>query len=233
MQTVTRRSRRSIGSVRESRIPTLYEIDTLAPLIENNNKIFGLLARGIPGSLDTAEHDQGNLKGKYGEAVIGSLLNILALDNPAMYVFHSVANPAYAPIGETDHILLYRDRLILVETKTYNNFSELKISKEGDLRGVPLDNPRGLKRLDNNNLISKVRLYEKAYPGLQVQAITAVTCAGISTRSENGKYKVASLTNLSESLNYHIQNSGEVSREMTGGWIRQLASRCLGASRNG
>jgi len=204
----------------------LYSERALSKLCISGNKIYGLLARGIPANINTSSIDIGNLKGQYGESVIGSLLNILALEDKDFYVFHSVAVHSNKP-GETDHVILYKNKLILIETKTYNNFKTFKINKEGELRGRKIDQPQTLRKLDNNNLIDKVNLYQKLFPEYRVHAITAITRAGVETMSENGKYKVASLDNLLQSLDYHITQAVEVSEDLNEESVRFIASRCL------
>jgi len=154
------------------------------------------------------------------------MLNILALEKEDLYVFHSIANPNNQ-IGETDHIVLYKNKLILLETKTYNNFKVFKINKEGDLRGRKIDQPKSLRKLDNNNLIEKVEIYASLFPEFSVHAITAITRAGVETYSENGKYKVASLDNLLQNIDYHINQALEIEPEITEESIFALASFCL------
>lgn len=207
----------------------LYQEDHhLAALCAANNRIFGSLARGVPLEVDTSMYDLPTLKGKYGESAIGSLLNILALETSDLFIFHGVANPKGASRGETDHVMLYRDKLILLETKTYRGYDSVKVSKEGDLRGRRPDKPGSLRKLDNNNLIQKVRTYEHQYPMLSVHAITALTRADVKTASENGKYKVASLTNLLMNVEYHIEQAKQVEQQVTKQVVWELASRCLG-----
>lgn len=194
------------------------------------NKIFGLLARGIPASVNTETIEIGNLKGKYGESIVGSMLNLLALEISDLYIFHSVATP-YGKIGETDHIILYKNKLILIETKTYNGFKSFRVNKEGELRGRKINQPKSLKKLDNNNLITKVDLYAGLMPaGYTVHAITAVTRTGVETISENGKYKVASLETLINNIQYHIDNATEVEAEEQLEVKKILASYCLNNS---
>ena len=207
-------------------IPVLYSEKMLNKLCLSNNRIFGLLARGMPSTINTSTIDIGNLKGKYGESVIGSMLNILALEKDDLYVFHSVATPAIK-MGETDHIVLYQNKLILIETKTYNNFKAFKINKQGELRGRKIDQPKSLKKLDNNNLIEKVDIYSSLLPGFSVHAITAITRAGVETYSENGKYKVASLENLLTNVEYHVNNATAIDREAILETKRLLAAFCL------
>lgn len=180
----------------------------------------------MPATINTSTIDIGNLKGKYGESVIGSMLNILALEDDDFFVFHSISAPYNKP-GETDHILLYKNKLILIETKTYNNFKIFKINKEGELRGRKIGEPNTLRKLDNNNLIEKVHMYEGLFPEYDVHAITAITRAGVETTSENGKYKVASLANLLQSLDYHVNQAKPVSEDLNMESIRYLASHCL------
>ncbi len=196
-------------------------------LCAENNKIYGLLARGgVPGTINTATLDIGNLKGKYGESVIGSIFNILALEHPELYVFHSVAAPHNKP-GETDHIILYRNKLILIETKTYSNYRVFKVSKQGDLKGRKIGERNTLRSLDNNNLIEKVAMYEALFPEYAVHAITAITRSNVETSSENGKYKVASLANLLQNIEYHMAHAQAVTSELNKESIQYLASNCL------
>lgn len=213
-------------TVNRSAIPVLYSERDLAKLCMSNNKIFGLLARGVPATINTGTVDIGNLKGKYGESAIGSLLNMIALEKLDLYTFHSIANPN-DHIGETDHIVIYKNKLILIETKTYNNFKVFKINKAGELRGRKVDQPKSLRKLDNNNLIEKVELYHKLFPDYSVHAITAVARAGVETYSENGKYKVASLDNLLQDIDYHITEAVDIPADITRDTIRFIASFCL------
>lgn len=204
----------------------LYEQEELAGLLRSGNKIYGELGRGLSSKINTTEEDLGNLKGKFGEAMIGSMLNILAIEQKEMFIFHSLANPDNS-YGETDHVLLYKDKLVLIETKTYNNFISLKVTAEGDLRGVPLSNSKTLRKLDNNNLIEKMAIYEEAFPQLKVHAITAVSRSNVITTSENGKYKVVSLDNLAESLSYHQAQAVDLPRGAIYKHVKSLASLCL------
>lgn len=213
-------------TLNRSAIPVLYNENTLTKLCLSNNKIFGLLARGMPPTIDTSTIDIGNLKGQYGESVIGSMLNILALEEPNLYVFHSVAN-GNGKIGETDHVVLYRNKIILIETKTYNNFKTFKINKQGELRGRKVDQPKSLRKLDNNNLIEKVELYSQMFPDYSVHAITAITRSGVETYSENGKYKVASLDNLLTNIQYHLDHAENIEPAVNKTTIYKLAAFCL------
>lgn len=203
-----------------------YRERELSSLLRSGNKIYGELGRGLPQKVNTGQEDIGNLKGRYGENVIGSLLNLLTLETKDMFVFHSVANPDGSS-GETDHIILYRNKIILVETKTYNNFNSLLVTKNGELKGVPASNTKALRKLDNNNLIRKMGIFSEAFPGFQVHAITAVSRAGVITTSENGKYKVVSLDNLVQSLSYHQAQSSQIDDAVTFKSVKSLANLCL------
>ncbi len=218
----------SIAFLNRENIPVLYSVKQLTRLCLNNNKIFGLLARGVPANVNTGTLDIGNLKGKYGESVIGSLLNVMALEDENFYVFHAVANPITNRMGETDHVVLYKNKLILIETKTYNGFKSFKVNKQGELRGRRIDQPKSLRKLDNNNLIEKVELFSKLVPeGFTVHAITAIIRSGVETISENGKYKVASLENLTQNIDYHVRQAVNVEDESTLEMKKLLASYCL------
>lgn len=208
-------------------IPVLYTVKMLNKLCLSKNKIYGLLARGIPASVNTGAIELGNLKGKYGESIVGSILNLLALESPDFYVFHSVATPT-GKIGETDHIILYQNKLILIETKTYNGYKSFRVNKEGQLKGKKIDQPKSLKKLDNNNLIQKVEQYKSLLPaGYTVHAITAITRTGIETYSENGKYKVASLETLTGNIEYHTSKATPTDIAENLEIRKLLASYCL------
>lgn len=195
-------------------------------LCTDNNKIYGVLARGMPQEINTTSTNIGMLKGKYGESVIGSMFNILALEDLDFYVFHSCAIPKNMR-GETDHIILYKNKIILVETKTYSAFTSIKVNKAGELRGRPKKDKNVYRKLDSNNLIEKVKLYEKLFPEYAVHAVTVVTRSGVKTTSENGKYKVASLDNFLSSLEYHKEQATEVTELLHQETLHYLALHCL------
>lgn len=204
----------------------LYAGQKLIKICSTQNKIYGLLAGGVPDTVNTDMQDTGNLKGKYGEIVIGGMLNILALENENCFVFHSVAAPHNKP-GETDHILLYKNKLILVETKTYSNFKSFKVSKEGELKGRKIGEKSTLRRLENNNLIEKVNDYQLFFPEYSIHAITAITRSDVYTSSENGKYKVASLSDILQNIYYHMERAEDISSDLNEESIHYLASQCL------
>lgn len=196
-----------------------YTSPELAQLRLADNKIYGLPAA----SLTKYSSNLNNARGFFGEAIIGNVLNLIAIETPGAYICHSVAFLDNKH-GETDHVLIYKDRIILIETKSYSGYKYYKVSKDGVLTASK-DKNKG-HRIDDSNVFKKVAYYQEQFPNRKVQAILAISRDQVSTWSENGRYKVASLDNIMEVLRKEMSEAEDV-KEPAWAAVKQFASMCV------
>ena len=196
-----------------------YQNHEVAELRLADNKIFGAPAA------NTTRHSNNlnNSRGAYGEEIIGNILNLIVVETPGAYVCHSVAFLDDTK-GETDHVIVYHDRIILVETKAYSGYVSYKVNKEGVLTG---STGKGrYRKINDSNVYSKLAYYQELFPNRKVQAVIAVTRDDVRTWSENGRYKVASLDNIMKLIREMFIEATPVN-EPAWGVVKQFAVMCV------
>jgi hypothetical protein len=132
---------------------------------------------------------------------INTALKINALINmdENVYVFHSVS--IYNADGETDHVIVYHNKIILLETKTHSGHHGFRISNNGRLYGR-----KGSKEflVDDNHLFYKAENLQKRFPKHKVEAVIVISQRNIQTRSVNPTYHVASLDTFDTVINARL-----------------------------
>ena len=197
-----------------------YTSHELVQLRLANNKIYGCPAA----SLNNHTANLNNVKGYYGEQIIGAILSLLVVETPGAYVCHSVAFKDNRS-GETDHVLIYKDRIILIETKSYSGYNSYRVNKEGVLTASN-GKVKGFRRIDDSNVFSKVAYYQEMFPNRKVQAILAITRDEVKTWSENGVYKVSSLDNTMQLIR-QIMAEAEDIKEPAWAAVKVFATMCV------
>lgn len=199
-----------------NRYYTGYEVSELRLA---DNKIFGSPAA----SLNKHTENLNNSRGYYGEAIIGNILNLIAVETPGAYVCHSVGFIDNTR-GETDHVLIYKNRVILIETKAYSTYSSYRVNKEGVLTASK--NNGRFHSVNDSNVFDKVSYYQEMFPNRKVQAVLAIVRDDVKTWSENGRYKVTSLTGFMSLIREEMAAAEEM-KEPTWGVVKQFALLCL------
>lgn len=185
-----------------------------------NNKIYGAPAA----SLNKHTDNLNNTKGYFGEAIIGNILNLITVETPGAYVCHSVAFKDNRS-GETDHVLIYKNRIILIETKAFSGYTSYRVNKEGVLTASQ-GKGKGFRRVDDSNVFNKVAYYQEMFPNRKVQAILAITRDEVKTWSENGVYKVSSLDNTMQLIR-QIMGEAEDIKEPAWSAVKVFATNCV------
>ena len=197
-----------------------YNSPEIAQLRLANNKIYGAPAA----SLNKYAANLNNVRGAYGEAIIGNILNLITIETPGAYVCHSVAHIDNRS-GETDHVLIYKDRIILIETKSFSGYSSYRVNKEGVLTASN-GKGKGFRKIDDSNVFKKVAYYQEQFPNRKVQAILAITRDEVKTWSENGIFKVSSLDNTMQLIR-QIMNEAEDLKEPAWAAVKTFATMCV------
>lgn len=192
----------------------------IAQLRLANNKIYGAPAA----SLNKHTPNLNNVRGYFGESIIGAILNLVTVETPGAYVCHSVAFKDNKS-GETDHVLVYKDRIILIETKSFSGYTSYRVNKEGILTASQ-GAGKGFRKVDDSNVFRKVAYYQELFPNRKVQAILAITRDQVKTWSENGIYKVSSLDNTMQLLRT-IMAEAEDLKEPAWSAVKAFATMCV------
>jgi len=152
------------------------------------------------------------------------MLNLLACETEGFYVFHSIDLPL-THAGETDHAVVYKNKIILIETKAFSGFDILRVNEAGVLRGRKVSTGERY-RVEDNKIFNKIDLYQKRFDNREVSALLVVARNDIQTSSDNPKYKVASLDNFSKILREELAEAKAI-KEVPWPAIKFFSLLCL------
>lgn len=182
----------------------LYSQREVADLYKLGHRIYG---SPLPLPHPKAKHllPVDAARGTMGEHAVMGILNLLSLDYPEMFLFHSVGI-ANDRDGETDHVLLYKNRLFIIETKNYSNFASIYIDKTGTAHGKKHGN---IVNVSDNDLLSKLEFYKDLFPHLDVEAVMIVTQSDLKLGSEFSRYSIIGIKQVYEFFETRIKGAKE------------------------
>jgi hypothetical protein len=198
----------------------LYSVKQLSDYYKLGHRVFGVSKAYPPASRDTWTEDK--LRGNTGEQIVSGLLNMNVIDTEDMFVCHSIGTHDDTQ-GETDHVLIYKNSILIVETKTSNGYNEIRISKEG----TALGRRNGTQyKFSDNKLINKIEQYQKRFPNRKVKGLLTIARYGIATSSSHDKYDVACLKNFQTKINDWVSSTEPIKEDA---WpaVKFFASLCL------
>lgn len=200
----------------------LYSQREAQELYKSGRRIFGApMAMPHPKSRHYPQEDA--LKGIVGEHAVSGILNLLTFSYEDMYVFHSVGISDDED-GETDHIIIYKNRVFIVETKNYSMFSSIFVNSEGIASGRKTGQT---VVINDNNIMKKVAFYQKIYPTMKVEAVLVITRPQIKTGSSFSKYSIVSIKELIELIQAKFAMTEDSLIETRNSLIRRFANLCI------
>lgn len=228
-------------TIHAATIPVFYEdTEQVKKLVAWGHRIFGKLTQTIDLPTQTPdENSTAALRGKIGETIVAGLVNLYALDRKNIYAFHNVANPIDSNVGETDHILLQGNRLLLIETKTtmsdYAKFTHngtlmlgknRKHVRSKKQRGGN-NHPPQVRPRSSNNLLKKLDIYQEAYPQLVVQGVIIFPQTSIRTESENDRIHLVGMNDAPELFQKLLRANKPLAQKTERAYASLIASRCV------
>lgn len=173
----------------------LYTPEDIKFLLTTETKIFG----GKTYSPVTKHNQKSaeNLKGEIGEQITAGTLNLLTYTNPNIYVCHNVHLHDTTQNGETDHILISGQKIVLIETKT-TNINNLHITN----KGYPVLDNRN--KYNDNNLNKKINKYHTRFPEYDITGLLVFTGKTGHLSTENPTYTPLNIVNLTQHIETYL-----------------------------
>lgn len=198
----------------------LYSLTQLSDLFTAGNKVFGMSKSYPPASKQMPLIDK--LRGDAGEQIISGILNLNAIETEDMFVCHSVGTHDDSN-GETDHIVIYRNQIIVIETKAFAGYTSVRINDKGVAVGARGD---AEFRVSDNKLDDKVKLYQKRFPARHVSGLLVLARSNVETKTMRTNYDAASLSNLQDKLDKIVASASDIDE---GPWVavKFFASLCI------
>lgn len=198
----------------------LYSAKQVSDLFQAGNRVFGVSKTYPTAIRDIPNVDK--LRGDTGEQIISGLLNLNSIDNEELFVCHSIGTHDDSQ-GETDHVVIYKNKIIVVETKTYNGYNKISISKDGIATGMRGDIEF---KIPDNKMANKIKTYQKRFPNRRVEGLLSVARYGISTTTNSDNYDVASLQDFQTKLERILSTARPIKEDA---WpaVKFFASLCI------
>ena len=109
-------------------------MDEVKAQLRDGVKSFGVPAASLSWGIDGIMKSS-LLPGSEGERQTAKLLDRMAAQTPGMFVFHSLSWPESS--GDTDHIMVWKDMVIVIDTKRWKGSRKYTVTaKGGILRGT-------------------------------------------------------------------------------------------------
>ena len=185
----------------------LYSAKQLSDLYQAGNRVFGV-SKTYPHAAKQMPNED-KLRGYTGEQIVSGLLNLNVLDQEEMYVCHSVGTHDESQ-GQTDHIVIYKNKILIVETKTYNGYSEIRISKDNIARGLH----KGVEcRAADNKIGNKIKIYQKRFPNRRVEGLLTIARYGVITKSLSNSYDATSISEFQNKIDKFVSSAKNIKED--------------------
>lgn len=180
---------------------------------------------GVPAaSLKKETGNSNNITGYFGEQVVGNLLNLLAMQNAGAYVCHSVGCSDRS-LGETDHVFIFNDHILLIETKTLQGHKGFKVNHEGVLMSSK-DGKKGYRAINDSHAKAKREHYQNEFPNHSVMTVFVIVSDSVHTWNEHEDYILCSMRNFMTVVK-DVMESSKLTNEPAWSGVKKFASMCL------
>lgn len=156
--------------------------DQVRKLLQNGAKTLGTPAASLSWGIDGNRMIPALEAGKEGEKMTASILDRLAENNKNLFAFHSLSWPESA--GDTDHVLVYGDLIIVIDSKRWKASRKYSVKPNGQIiRGtVPFES--GKVRIG-----SAVQVWKKKFPNMKVTGVVNIAQEKVFVVKDKNWYK--------------------------------------------
>lgn len=181
----------------------LYENKkTIPALFMGDEKVFGVPGASLTWGIGGLRNTGVITAGKEGEIQTGKLLAELADEIDGLYVFHSLRWPESN--GDTDHIIVYKDLVIVIDTKRWKGSRKYSITAKGEIKRGTVAFPEGKVKIGY-----ALKSWRKKLVNTKVLGIVAIAQEKVFVvRDKNwyaAPYRLVEAEKLKENIIYTIK----------------------------
>jgi hypothetical protein len=174
----------------------------------------GRIIYGVPGAsltwgIDGVKGISGEI-GKSGEESTAKVLDEYAKNHKGVYVFHSIMLPESN--GDTDHILVYKDKIIIIDSKRWKSVRKYGVSASGHVLRGTVAFPEGKVKT-----LFAIQKWKKV---LTKSGVTGIVCIAqekiFVVRDRNwyrAPFRLVEIEKLVEQLDYTLQHDPNNTQE--------------------
>lgn len=199
----------------------LYDnAETIKNIIRSGQKTYGEPAASLTWGIDGNRLKASLQPGIEGEKHTAKILDKYAAEHPGVYVFHSLSWPESN--GDTDHILVYKDLIVVIDSKRWKAQRKYSVTDKGAIKRGTVYFAQGRVKIGY-----ALKAWRKKVP--QESKITGIVCIAqqkvFVTRDKNwykAPYRLVESDKLVEQLDYMIKNHKPKQDKVSGSLLLYL-----------
>jgi hypothetical protein len=190
--------------------------DEIKQLLKSGQKIFGTPAASLTWGIDGNRMKASIQPGIEGEKHTAKILEEYAQKTPGVFIFHSLSWPESN--GDTDHILVYKDLIVVIDSKRWKAQRKYSLTEKGAIKRGTVAFPQGRVKIGY-----ALKAWRKKIPKeVKVYGIVCIAQQKVFvSRDKNwykSSYRLVESEKLMEQLDYmikkHESKTGTVSGAM-------------------
>lgn len=178
--------------------------EELKTLIQSGQKTFGVPAASLTWGIDGNRNKASLLPGIEGEKMTARILDEYANSHKGVYVFHSLSWPESN--GDTDHILVYKDLVVIIDAKRWKSQRKYSLTDKGAIKRGKVAFKQGRVKIRY-----ALNAWRKKIP--KDVKVTGIVCIAqqkvFVTRDKNwykASFRLVESEKLGEQLDYLLSN---------------------------
>lgn len=205
---------------------TAEEIKTL---LRSGRKVFGVPAASLTWGIDGNRLKASLMPGIEGEKHTAKIIDAFANKTPGVFVFHSLSWPESN--GDTDHILVYKDLIVVIDSKRWKSQRKYSVTEKGTIKRGTVAFAQGRVKIGY-----ALKAWRKKIPkAVKVHGIVCIAQEKVFVSRDKNWYKSAyrlvESEKLEEQLKYMIEKHKPQTEGVSGALLMYLA-RLLVKPRN-
>lgn len=193
----------------------LYESkEELKHLIQSGQKVFGVPAASLSWGIDGNRMKASLQPGIEGEKMTARILDEYAKSHKGVYTFHSLSWPESN--GDTDHILVYKDLVVIIDAKRWKSQRKYSLTEKGAIKRGKVAFPQGRVKIRY-----ALNAWRKKIPkDVKVTGIVSIAQQKVFVLRDKNWYKASfrlvEAEKLTEQLDYLISNHKTTAQGVSG-----------------
>ncbi len=158
---------RAVAEEKEIIPDYLYTPEQLIGLFDGPTRIFGTPGASLTWGINGVRNSDVMIAGKEGENATGKVLAELSETQPELFVFHSLRWPESN--GDTDHAIVYKNLVIIIDTKRWKGSRKYSITLNGEIKRGTVAFPEGKVKIGG-----ALQVWRRKIPHALIKGVVAI-----------------------------------------------------------
>lgn len=180
----------------------LFNKEKFSEAFKKGKKVFGIPGAALTWGINGVK-GMSSIIGINGEEQTAKALEEYAKKHEGVYVFHSLMWPQSN--GDTDHVLVYKNNIIIIDSKRWKSVRKYSISASGFVMRGTVPFPEGKVKT-----LYAVNKWRDALPNFKISAIVCIAQEKIFVQKDRNWYRapfrLVSIEKLEEQLDFELKN---------------------------